>query len=189
METPAELERRDEDDEREDDERRVEGADELRVAPEDRDPVVGDGARHRAEDAERRERHDVVRELEEHGDRGLEEVDERLRALVPDVRGGDAEERREDDDLEDVLPRHRVDRRSRGRGAGASRRAFSASRGPRPWPGASGRGRASRGSRRRGRSRARSSSRPRSRRAPSRPCARRPSRRPSSRSRGRSSRR
>ena len=72
--------------------------------------MVGDRAGHRPEHAERGEGHDVVRELEEDGDRGLEEVHERFCPLGAHVRGRDAEERREDDDLEDVLLRHRVDR-------------------------------------------------------------------------------
>ena len=131
-----ELQRRHEDDQREDDEGRVERPDELRVAAEDPDAVMRDGARHGAEHAEGRERHDVVRELEEHGHRGIEELHERLRA-VSDVRGRDAEERREDDDLEDVLPGHRVDQVRRKEVEQRLDERLSASRGPsRPWTGA-----------------------------------------------------
>ena len=97
-----------EDDQREDDESRVERADELRVASEDLDAVVRDGARHRPEDAERRQGHDVVGQLEEDRHRRLEEADEGT-GLRSDVSGGDAEERREDDDLQDVLPHHGVE--------------------------------------------------------------------------------
>ena len=70
--------------------------------------MVRDRGRHGAEDAERSQRHHVIRQLEHHGDDGVEENQERLR-LLPDVGGRDPDQCREDDDLQDVLLGHRVD--------------------------------------------------------------------------------
>ena len=103
----AEHQRRHEDEQSEEDQRPVERRHELGVRAEHGEAVVRHGSRHRAEDAERRQRHDVVRELEHDGHDGVHDLEERL-GLRADVRRRDADERREDDDLEHVLLRHRV---------------------------------------------------------------------------------
>ena len=66
-----------------------------------------DRARHRAEDAQRRQRHDVVGQLKHHGNHGVHDLQERLR-LALHVGRGDAEQSGENDDLKDVLLGHRV---------------------------------------------------------------------------------
>ena len=86
--------------------------DQLAEREQDAEPLAADRGGDRREHADRRERHHVAGELEHHLRGALEHVEHRL-ALGADRGEGDAEEDREDDDLQDVAARHRVDDRRR----------------------------------------------------------------------------
>ena len=87
-------------------------SDELAERDQDADAHLADGRRNRGHHADRRELHHVAGELEHHLRGALEHVEHRL-ALRADRREADAEEDREDHELQDVAARHRVDDRRR----------------------------------------------------------------------------
>ena len=85
---------------------------ELAEREQDAEAHLADGRRNRGHDADRREHHDVAGELEHHLRGALEHVRDRA-ALLAHRRQADAEEDREDHDLQDVAARHRIDDRRR----------------------------------------------------------------------------
>ena len=71
-------------------------------------PIGADRRGNRREDADRREHHHVAGELEHRLRRRVEHLEQRAR-LRAERRDRDPEERRKDDELEDVATRHGVD--------------------------------------------------------------------------------
>ncbi len=96
----------------EDREAEIEAADELTIGLQDRRTALGDAGAHRGEDGDGSEAHHVIGDLKHHLDQRLERPNERPCRLA-DRGDGDSEEKREDDDLENVVLRHRPDHRLR----------------------------------------------------------------------------
>eukprot|EP01137_Pigoraptor_chileana_P019378 Opistho-2@80349 len=90
----------------------VEGAHEVSEVADDRRTTLRQRRRHRCEHRDRCEAHDVIGHLKHHMHQRLDRADQRL-GLFADCGDGNADEQREDDDLKDLVLRHRLDPRFR----------------------------------------------------------------------------
>ena len=100
MRHPSEERHRQQHDEDEHDERGVQRREQLEQVHEDADPHVTHGVRDRRADADRREQHDDIRELEHRLGERLAEDEQRTSSRLGQQGERDAEQHAEDDDLQ-----------------------------------------------------------------------------------------